>query len=251
MRTLFVFGISHFCEKARWALDWHSVDYHEINWPPGPHLLLAKRLGAPRSSVPILRAGEQLVQGSDNIIDWADALVPDTANTLSAPEARALEQRADNGLGIHIRRLTYAECLKTHPHVVKPALFHNLSALHLMLANMMWPITRRAMVRGYRLGEGAADESRARVETELDWLDDVIADGRPFLAGDKFTRADIAVASLLSPFARPDAMPLYQRMEFPPNLAADLARWQSRPTLQWVANIYTHHRKRSPRSTPR
>ncbi|MCP5080180.1 MAG: glutathione S-transferase [Alphaproteobacteria bacterium] len=244
MRKLFVFGISHFCEKAKWALDWHGVDYDEINWPPGPHLLLAKRLGAPRSSVPILRSGEQLVQGSDHIIDWADALAPDSAKNLSTPEARALEQRADRSLGIHTRRLAYAECLKTHPHVVKPALFHNLSMPHLLLANIMWPITRRAMIRGYELGEGAAAESRARVETELDWLDGVIADGRPFLAGDKFTRADIAVASLLSPFARPDAMPLYQRMEFPPNLAADLARWQSRPILQWVADIYAHHRTR-------
>lgn len=248
MRKLFVFGISHFCEKARWALDWHGVDYDEINWPPGPHLLMAKRLGAPRSSVPILQTGEQLVQGSDNIIDWADALAPDSTKNLSTPEACALEQRADKSLGIHIRRLTYAECLKTHPHVVKPALFHNLSTLHLTLANIMWPVTRRAMIRGYGLGEGAAAESRTRVETELDWFDEAIADGRPFLTGDTFTRADIAVASLLSPFVRPDAMPLYQRMEFPPNLAADLARWQSRPTLQWVANIYTHHRKRPAKS---
>ena len=243
VRRLIVFGISHYCEKARWALDWHGVDYEEVNWPPGPHLLMAKRLGAPRSSVPILQEGEELIQGSDKIIDWADALSPSSDKSLSTPEACELEQRADKSLGIHARRLAYAECLKTHPHVVKPAVFHNLSALHLLLANLMWPITRRAMIRGYGLGEGAAAESRARMEVELDWFDAAIADGRPFLTGDRFTRADIAVASLLSPFARPDAMPLYQRMEFPPALAADLSRWQSRPTMQWVSQIYAKFRK--------
>ena len=240
MKKLFVFGISHFCEKARWALDWHGVEYKEVNWPPGPHLVLAKRLGAQRSSVPILQDGNELVQGSDNIIDWADAQASNSAKVLTSPQARELEKRADKSLGIHTRRLAYAECLRTHPHVVKPALFHNLSALHLALANIMWPITRRAMIQGYDLGEGAAADSRARMEKELDWFDETLADGRPFLTGESFTRADITVASLLSPFARPDALPLYQRMDLPPNLAADVSRWQSRPTLQWVAQMYAH-----------
>ncbi len=246
MRKLIVFGISHYCEKARWALDWHGLAYKEVNWPPGPHLIMAKRLGAPRSSVPILLDGETLVQGSDKIIDWADEQPGHEAKRLDTPEAVALEQRADKSLGIHARRLAYAECLKTHPHVVKPALFHNLSALHLGLAHLMWPVTRRAMIRGYGLTAEAAAESRIRIEAELDMLDGLLADGRRYLTGDRFTRADIAVASLLAPFVRPDALPLYQRMEFPPALAADLARWQPRPTLKWIAKLYAEERHRSP-----
>lgn len=245
MKKLMVFGISHYCEKARWALDWHQVDYQEVNWPPGPHIVLAKRLGAKRSSVPILQDGDTLIQGSDAIIDWADAHGADAANQLSTPEARAIEERADKSLGIHTRRLAYAECLQNHPHVVKPALFHNLSPLYLGLAHLMWPITRRAMIRGYGLTPQAAIESRARIDAELEWLDGLLADGRPFLTGDRFTRADITVASLLSPFARPDALPLYQRMEFPPALAADLARWQPRPAVQWITQLYSQARSRS------
>lgn len=38
------FGISPYCEKARWALDWHRIPYREIGWPPGLHQILAKRL---------------------------------------------------------------------------------------------------------------------------------------------------------------------------------------------------------------
>jgi len=30
---LVTFGISHFCEKARWALDWHGIAYDEVSWP--------------------------------------------------------------------------------------------------------------------------------------------------------------------------------------------------------------------------
>ncbi|MEM8689121.1 MAG: glutathione S-transferase family protein [Pseudomonadota bacterium] len=242
MRKLFVFGISHYCEKARWALDWHGLSYQEVNWPPGPHLVLAKRLGAKRTSVPILADGDDLIQGSDKITDWADAHTDARSPGLTTPDACALEVRADKNIGIHTRRLAYAECLQTHPHVVKPALFHNLRPVHSILANLMWPLTRRAMIKAYRLTGNAAEESRVRVETELDWLDAHLSDGRPYLTGGRFTRADIAVASLLSPFARPDALPLYQRMDFPPALAADLARWQTRPVVQWVTRLYSEQR---------
>ncbi len=242
MKKLFVFGISHYCEKARWALDWHQIEYEEVNWPPGPHLILAKRLGAKRSSLPILQDGDHLIQGSDKIVDWADEASNSSCERLGVEGSLELERRADDRLGIHTRRLAYAECLISHPHVVKPALFHNLSLTHSVMANIMWPLTRRAMIKGYKLHAGAARESRLQVEAEMDRLDSVLSDGRPFLTGQRFSRADIAVASLLSPFARPDAMQLYQQMEFPPALAADLARWQSRPIIQWVSKTYREQR---------
>ena len=69
---LVTFGISHYCEKARWALDWHGIDYEEISWAPGVHQILAKRCGAESSILPILLHGNGVTQGSDNIIDWAD-----------------------------------------------------------------------------------------------------------------------------------------------------------------------------------
>ena len=51
------FGISPYCEKARWALDWHRIRYREIGWPPGLHQILAKRCGAKTSALPILFGG--------------------------------------------------------------------------------------------------------------------------------------------------------------------------------------------------
>jgi Glutathione S-transferase, N-terminal domain len=31
MLKLVTFALSHFCEKARWALDWHGIAYDEIS----------------------------------------------------------------------------------------------------------------------------------------------------------------------------------------------------------------------------
>ena len=68
---LVTFGISHFCEKARWALDWHGITYDEISWPPGVHLVLTKRCGAKATTLPIVLDGERGIQGRGAIIDWA------------------------------------------------------------------------------------------------------------------------------------------------------------------------------------
>ena len=62
--VLYVFAISHYCEKARWALDYLDVAYKIRYLAPGFHREVAKKFGARRSSLPILEAGEQVLQGS-------------------------------------------------------------------------------------------------------------------------------------------------------------------------------------------
>jgi glutathione S-transferase len=59
--VLVVFGISHFCEKARWALDWHGISYTEVTWPPGLHRPLLKKHGAKGSSLPVVLDGDLVV----------------------------------------------------------------------------------------------------------------------------------------------------------------------------------------------
>src|SRR6516225_6538426 len=66
---------------------------------------------------------------------------------------------------------------------------------------VMWPVAWRILMRMYDIRPGAAAESRARLETELEWLDGRLADGRTYLAGDRFNRADLTVARLLANFA--------------------------------------------------
>jgi glutathione S-transferase len=245
-RKLVTFSNSHYCEKARWALDWHGITYDEINWAPGVHLVLAKRCGAKGTSLPILLDDGAVVQGSGAIIDWADRQAQDPARLLTLADARALEQRADDGIGVHVRRLAYAELLPRYPELVKPALFGKTSGLQRLVGNLMWPLSRRAMMRMHSSTAGAAAESRAIVESELDWLDSLLSDNRRYLAGDRFSRADITVASLLAFFARPREMPTYYDMPVPDALHADRERWRDRPITRWVVAQYQSHRLSKP-----
>jgi glutathione S-transferase len=243
---LITFGGSHFCEKARWALDWHRIPYSEISWPPGLHLVLARHCGAKATALPLLLDGETVIQDSGAIIDWAETKGQDRTRSLTPEkdlaQALAIERRANEVIGVHVRRLCYAEMLPNCSHLVKPALFHRTSGWHRLIGNAIWPATRRMMMRVYDIRPGAAFESRSKLEAELDWLDSKLADGRAYFAGDRFSRVDLTVASLLAGFARPKEMPIYHDMVVPDALAADVERWRTRPVMRWVVELYRAHR---------
>ena len=113
------------------------------------------------------------------------------------------------------------------------------------MLRLAWNKICQYMIRGLDLGAEQGRESREIIETELDWLDQLLAGNRRFLVGKHFSRADIAAASLLSPLVLPAQHPTYHHMQLPPGLAADLADWQERPSIRWIHDIYRDYRQPS------
>lgn len=244
--VLHVFAISHYCEKARWALDYLDIDYKLRYLAPGIHIQVAKKLGLPATSLPILTAGGTVLQGSREIVDWADAKTASVSKRLTPDAARdeclALEKRLDDVTGIHIRRYYYSEALVDHPESVRPIFTRDLSILHRFIVGRKWQMIRGLMIERMDLGRDQGQASKRILEGELDWLDGLLFDGRRFLAGDRLSRADITAAALLAPLARPRQHPTYANLSLPPNLAADLANWQGRPIVNWIGEIYRQYR---------
>jgi glutathione S-transferase len=245
--VLYVFAISHYCEKARWALDSLAVEYALRHLPPGPHVQATKQLGAAGSSLPVLVSDERVVQGSGAIIDWAEAAVANPSKRLSPDsefkeECRALEQRLDDIAGVHVRRYYYSEAIVDHPDSVRPIFTRDLVPSERRSLDENWGVVRQLMMGAMDLGPEQREESRRIVENELDWFDGLLADGRHFLLGDRFSRADITAASLLAALALPKEHPTYGALEVPPQAATDLALWAKRPSLAWVREIYRGHR---------
>lgn len=248
--VLHVFAISHFCEKARWALDYLGIDYDVAYLAPGVHMRVAKQLGARHSSLPILTLEGQTVQGSAAILTWAEAAAGDNKNRLmpvpDSGEGREIEQRLDDVAGVHVRRYYYSEALVEHPRIVRPVFMTGLPPMQKLQLLAGWRVIRQKMIQLMDLGPKQGRESRGIVEAEMDWLDELLSDGRPFLAGDAFSRTDIAAASLLAPLAQPPEHPVYTAVMIPPRIAADLEKWRQRPTIQWVRRTYAHRRLPQP-----
>ena len=245
---LYVFAISHYCEKACWALDYLGIDFAISHVAPGLHVALAKKLGAPHSSVPILVEDGQVVQGSAAIIDWADAatagskrLTPQTAGQ----DCVALEERLDDVIGVHVRRYYYSEALVEHSPTVKPIFIEKLGLLQKLLVGSMWSVVRKRMIKGMDLGSAQGQDSKSIIEGELQWLDGLLSDGRQFLIGEKFSRVDLTAASLLAPLAIPMEHPTYSGLVVPPRVADDLLAWKNRPVINWVREIYRQYRSAS------
>lgn len=246
MATLFTFGASHYCEKARWALDIAAVDYQEVCWAPGPHLLSARRLAA-RSQVPILRHPQATIQGSGQIMDWIGAGGRTGWNTAASAaedaEIGRVEARADKGLGVAVRRLIYAMSLGRDHRKIARQLFRGVIWWQQPLARLMWPISRQAIMKGLQASPADIPAARAALEQEMSYLDAMLSGQRRFIVGSRFSRADLTVASLLSPIALPPEHPFYRDMPLW-NAQREIAEtYRDRPCVRWAAALYRNFRQ--------
>ena len=109
--VLITIPISHYCEKARWALDRAGVSYREHAHLQLIHWVAVRRAGGGRTA-PVLVCGDRVLADSADIVDEADAqappdrrLYPDDPN--AAEEVRTLERDFDANLGPDGRRWMY------------------------------------------------------------------------------------------------------------------------------------------------
>jgi glutathione S-transferase len=240
---LYIFTISHYCEKARWALDYLGIDVDVQILAPGTHIEIANKLGLKRGSVPFLRVGEIVIQGSDAIIHWAEQENKSNAKLGSLnPEVIAVEKRLDDKLGVHIRRWFYSEAILEAPALVKPIFMHGISAWEKLKLTLKWPIICRLMTQGMDLGHQQGLESLEIIKQEIEWLESLIGDRNSYLVGNTFSRSDITAASLLAPLVTPSEYSCSKLMSLPPRAKQESEEMVDRLFWNWVEAKYKTHR---------
>lgn len=239
--TLYQFPISHYCEKARWALDYKGVPYRIKNLLPGQHIKFVRSV-APKSHVPVLEADGEYVQQSAGIISWLDQHYPNKPLTPEDPELReqalAWERFADEELGDHVRRWAYFTLLE-HPKVVLPALTAGAPLLAKPLFRILFPKVRELMKRVMKIYPEPAQHSATMLDSGLAKLEEQLQ-GRKFLVGDQFSRADLAVSAMLAPFL----MPPQYGVKWPARAPEPLQSWVDARAdkLVWAEKIYQQYR---------
>jgi hypothetical protein len=135
---LYEFPHSHFCEIARWALDYKRIAYRSVCLLPGLHVWKMKRL-AGASSVPVLVDGGEVVRGSGRIVDYLDRVYPDRPLTpaVDAGAVDRLEREIARTIGVPLRRLCYYHLLP-NPDLVRYFFMHRSG----VLANLAFSRTR-------------------------------------------------------------------------------------------------------------
>jgi len=241
--------ISHFSEKARWALAYKGIE-HERRAPlAGAHMAVAMWLTRGRShTFPVLRIAGRTLGDSTAIIAALEELHPEPPLYPGEPADREraleLEEFFDERVGPAVR-------LGGWHHMRNDE--EGLDALverELPPAIREAPLARRgarAYVRAYtaaryRVSNPEAEaEARASVRAGLDRLEHELGSG-DYLVGDAFSVADLTAASLLYPIARPPEGP---RLPEPsPSFGEFLAEVAERPGIEWVREMFRRHRKR-------
>ena len=200
MIEFYQFPFSHFCEKARWALDYKGVAYRTVNYLPVFHFIPVRTI-APKSSVPVLRDGKAVVQGSGQIIDYLDGKYPESPLTPRDPEAakQALEweRYCDEEIGVMARRWFYYHALADR-RVALGFLLQGAPRYKRALFALAFPLVRLVMtaVHGYhrRDGRGERKALAPRVEKIGRGLGGAAfsCGGPLFASGSDCVRADVA-----------------------------------------------------------
>lgn len=246
MMRLSTFTISHFSEKARWALELEGVPFTDRRLLPGPHILTIKRR-SPRTTVPVLEHDDVVVQGSSAILDYVETTLGKTRLAPSAEDrerAASLEARADKAFGLGTQRIFYATLLE-HPSEVIRLWSQAGPFWGSTFLRVMFPLLSKGVRRTYKIAPAKVEEAKDLFRRTFDETDALLASGRPYLLGDRMTRADVTVAALLSPLCRPPEHELTWPTETPPPLDGYLAEFEGRPTFDFVLRMYRDHRRRT------
>ncbi|MEP6607963.1 MAG: glutathione S-transferase family protein [Burkholderiaceae bacterium] len=196
--------LSHYCEKARWGLDWLGVPYREE-----PHIPLLHRLATSRRNgvtVPVLVHGPLRFFDSAAILVHADSICGGDLLYPRDPalrrEVEALENRFDKELGPHTRRWAYGQLLGD-TSLLRRVWSRGVPRLEAALLPALVPIARRLVRAGYKITPEGARRSLDRVDGIFREVDERLGDGRRFLVGDRFSAADLTFASLAAPVLFP------------------------------------------------
>jgi glutathione S-transferase len=233
---LITIPISHFCEKARWALDRAGIAYVEERHLQFVHIVAARRAGG-KQTVPVLVTdGGEVLDESSAIVRWTDAsLYPDGA--------AELEKTFDEGLGPDGRLWMYHETLP----VVRKLAPWALAGIPRWERGMFWvggPTVNIALRRYLGIDAAAAEAARLRVNAVFDDVAERLSDGRRFLLGDRFTAADLAFAALAAPMLIPVryGSPLPPVEVMPEALAREVRRLREHPAGEFADRLYTEER---------
>lgn len=250
MLRLITIPISHYCEKARWALERAGIPYREERHVQGIHRIAARRAGGGKT-VPVLVTPEGVLSDSADILSWVDERTPAEHRLFPAEDAERREvegvcRRLDAELGPRGRRLMYVHVF-AEPELALDFNNQGVPRWEDRTTRAGWPVMRGFISRALGIRPGIEEQDEAAVWRELDFVAQLHADGRPYLCGASFGAADLTFAALAAPLIVPPVygVPLPALEVLPPAMATLVRRAREHPAGAYALSLFTERRRRS------
>ena len=214
----------------------------------GIHRFAARRAGG-GVTVPVLVTPEGAIGESEQILAWVDARTPADRRLFPAErgarrDVESICRRFDQELGPKGRRLMYVHML-AQPNLALPYNNQGVPRWEDRAIRYGWPLARRFVERELGVGPGIEAEDEAAVFAELDFVAELLADGRPHLCGERFGAADLTFAAMSAAVVIPPSygVALPQPDVLPSRMAELVERARAHPAGRYALALFAERRR--------
>jgi glutathione S-transferase len=247
--VLLTIPISHFCEKARWALERVGVAYRERAHVQAIHRGATLRAGG-GLTVPVFVCADGVLADSADILAWADTQAPAgcalyPSDRELAAEVRQLETGFNTGLGPHSRCWMYQQ-LRSRRDLAISYGCAGVPAWERASLRLAYPLLIAIVAHVLDVTPATAATAEAEVRSSFDAVGKRLADGRPYLCGEEFTAADLTFSALAAPVLMPSnyGVALPQPSELPPYAAEVVSELRAHPAGVHALTMFDTERRR-------
>jgi glutathione S-transferase len=246
--VLVTIPISHYCEKARWALDRAGVAYRERAHVQVVHRLATRRAGGGTTAPVFVHAGGVLAD-SEDILAWADGQAPPGRGLYprdphEAAAVRELEADLDARLGPHSRLWMYQQ-LRTRGDLAIAYGCAGVPSWERATLRLAYPAMIAIVARFLDVTPATAVASEAEVRAAFDAVAERLTDGRRYICGDAFTAADLTFSALAAAVLMPTGygVRLPQPEELPPHAARVVRELRVHPAGAHALKMFDTERR--------
>lgn len=242
--VLWQIKVSHYNEKARWALDYKQISHKRRAPLPLFGTLPTAWILTRGITLPVLRLDGRTIADSTQIIAALEERFPEPPLYPSDPAERQraleLEEFFDEQVAPQVRLVVWYETMKDSRAFVAAALPDSGVVMRVGLRSSV-PLARAAVKRRYGVTEASAREARRQIIAGMERLESEIGPSG-YLAGDVFSVADLTAASLFTPLLQPPERPYLPAVEPPEPLREFRAELAQTAGSTWVFDMYRRHR---------
>ena len=243
--VLWHFSFANYSEKGRWALDFKRVP-HVRREPPAPllHTLWARRIGG-GTTVPFLVFGDgEVATDTIQIVEALERRFPDPPLLPDDPADRtralALERHYVDELGHDVRKIM-ADHIRRNPEHGARMMVPNaprVAEAAVMVATIPFHVALR---RYFDVNAATVERAWRRIERVVDGFRAELSPAG-YLAGDRFSVADLTFAAMFAPVVTPPGFPYPARDPRVRRVPEIQALLEEHGVLEWIEEMYARHR---------
>lgn len=244
---LITLPVSHYCEKIRWALIRSQIPFVEDRHMPPFHQFATKRVGG--TSVPVLVTDTQVLTDSADILKYIDEISPPALKLYPIDPAERqkvddLVRTFDLMLATAVRQWAYFHIINDRT-LMQPLFCQGTPWYERLLFPIVFTQIPAKVQEGYNINPASAAIAHQTITDIFATVSKLLADGRNYLVGGRFSAADLAFATLAAPIVNPIgySIKLPELNDLPIPLATSITEFRSTLAGKFVIRLYQEQAK--------